>query len=352
MDRAFSRPISALPPATPIARLCKCLANSRNITDALRNAELMPEVPQVKAVLELLTKSSVPAMAIGGTVGNGAAFAQAYMTQEYLRLLRDAVAIEALLPRCRRIPPLAAVPRDSSTSSMGGVVAEGANVPALALTTDTVSLTPLRLAALTVLSAELTRLNAETDNFILAALTGGLGEAEDKAAFDPTRSTALTYGVGQTASTGSTASAQQTDFGSLIAAITTKLTDPVFIMGRRTAANVMIAQGAGAASLPTKLFGIPTIVSANLSNSSASPTEHLVILVDAAEVFYVDAGYELSASREAAIEMSDAPSGSGVTPTAAQMVSLWQNNLSGFLQTRRVNWSARSGAVSWMSVSY
>ena len=49
-----------------------------------------------------------------------------------------------------------------------------------------------------------------------------------------------------------------------------------------------------------------------------------------------DGGVDVSISSEASLQMDDAP-----TAGAAQLVSLWQNNLIGFRAERTVNWARR-----------
>jgi hypothetical protein len=77
---------------------------------------------------------------------------------------------------------------------------------------------------------------------------------------------------------------------------------------------------------------------------------NIVVLVNASDIFFSDDGtVTIDASREAALEMSDTPANDAVTPTAAQMVSLWQTNCIGLKAERYVNWSRRrTEAVQWL----
>jgi hypothetical protein len=61
-------------------------------------------------------------------------------------------------------------------------------------------------------------------------------------------------------------------------------------------------------------------------------------------VLIADAGVAVDISREAAMQMDDAPVGTA----AAAVTSLWQSNLAGFRVERAVGWAAVSGAVAWV----
>lgn len=95
--------------------------------------------------------------------------------------------------------------------------------------------------------------------------------------------------------------------------------------------------------------GVPVRVSQYLANNGGSGGAPF-ILVDEAEVFLADDGaVTIDVSDQASIEMSDAPTGSSGTPTAASLVSLWQTNSVGYLAERYVWWGLRrSGAIQWI----
>lgn len=100
------------------------------------------------------------------------------------------------------------------------------------------------------------------------------------------------------------------------------------------------------------LDGIPVRVSqylAALNTSGGSP----LILVDEAEVYLADDGsVTLDASREATIEMSDAPAGSSSATVAASSVmpiSMFQTNSIALRAERFIWWGLRrTGAVAYM----
>ena len=70
------------------------------------------------------------------------------------------------------------------------------------------------------------------------------------------------------------------------------------------------------------LAGLPVITSQSCSYGA---TGGLIALIDAGAIVLVDEGVEFRVGREAAVEMSDAPTGSSTAPTAATtQVSMFQ----------------------------
>lgn len=97
------------------------------------------------------------------------------------------------------------------------------------------------------------------------------------------------------------------------------------------------------------LDGIPLRTSQYLANNGGSGGAPF-ILVDEAEIFLADDGsVTLDTSDQVSLEMSDAPTGSSATPTAASVVSMWQTNSIAFRAERFIWWGARrSGAIQWL----
>jgi HK97 family phage major capsid protein len=340
------------PRGASLARLAKCLAATKKVSDAIMFAHnYLRDTPEVEAFFDLQMKGTVAAGNIGD-VANGGALAQAGMWSEIAVLLRDFSAFDAATPQMRRVPTLVQIPRDSTSGVVGGVVAEGAPTPVVALTSDNIILEPQKICALLVLTRELLKLNPATDAFVADTLLQTIAAPVNLAFLEPAASTAITHGVAEVPSTGATAAAIVADLLSNIAAISTELVRPVWFMKRRTMSHIALTLGAAASDLPRSLAGIPVIASSSVPTISGSPTQHVLALVDLAHVYFSDNGYELARSTEAAVEMSSTPTQSGLTPTASAVTSLFQSGLAGFLQTRWANWSAKAGAVSWTGVAY
>jgi hypothetical protein len=71
---------------------------------------------------------------------------------------------------------------------------------------------------------------------------------------------------------------------------------------------------------------------------------NLVVAVVASEINLADDGQvTVDMSREASLEMNDAPTQSGTT--GVSLVSLWQDNLVAFRAERYINWGLRRSGV-------
>ena len=88
------------------------------------------------------------------------------------------------------------------------------------------------------------------------------------------------------------------------------------------------------------LVGLPVIVSDYIPAGT-------VIMVNAADVYLADDGeVMIDASREASIEMSDAPTANAVAGTGASMVSMFQTNSVAVRAERFVNWGKRRATAA------
>lgn len=95
------------------------------------------------------------------------------------------------------------------------------------------------------------------------------------------------------------------------------------------------------------LAGFPVMV------SNYAPDD-FVALVKGSEIYYGDeGGLDVAMSEEASLVMDDSPGGSSTTPTATQVVSMFQTNSVAFRVERFVNWQRRRNeAVAWMQVQW
>jgi HK97 family phage major capsid protein len=89
---------------------------------------------------------------------------------------------------------------------------------------------------------------------------------------------------------------------------------------------------------PPRLLGIPVLTSNSIGATSGSS---FIALLEASEILLADDGeVTLDSSREASLQMDDAPSSS-----ASAMVSLWQSNLVGIRAERFIYWARRRAAA-------
>lgn len=95
------------------------------------------------------------------------------------------------------------------------------------------------------------------------------------------------------------------------------------------------------------LGGIPAIASNALPLDAGGKQQ--LVLIDPDAVAYGEEGMDLRTSRQASIEMTDAPTGSTgpvEPPAAASLVSLWQCNSVALMSEKFLNWQiARTGGV-------
>jgi hypothetical protein len=94
------------------------------------------------------------------------------------------------------------------------------------------------------------------------------------------------------------------------------------------------------------LGGVPVIVSEYLDNSAGS-AGGLVVLVNARDVWLADdGGVTIDLSREASLQMDDAPTNASDTGTEASLVSMWQTNSVAFRAEREIYWAKRRSTAA------
>ncbi|MBR1231976.1 phage major capsid protein [Bradyrhizobium sp. AUGA SZCCT0182] len=264
---------------------------------------------------------------------------------EYLRPL----TVIGQMQGFRKMPFNTRAPRTTAGTSVGW---SGAGSPMLvsAMSFETMTFESSKIGGIVVFTDELAR-SAEPDapELIRQDLAGAVAEFSDVAFLDPTIAevvgvspASITYGAPTVASTGTTADAFAADFRALCALIETNMIAPYLVMKATTAIalaamNVQLTRNVGAKG--GNIAGIPVIISASTPTDSNSPSDGTIILIDAAEVFMNEGGLEFDASKNAIVQMSNAPD-SPVT-AATQMQSLWQNNLIGVLVRRYIRWERR-----------
>jgi HK97 family phage major capsid protein len=236
-----------------------------------------------------------------------------------------------------RIPFETPIPMEDTSASYSWP-AQNAPKPISKLAfSNTIKLGPTKAAGIVGVSAELIKLSvAGMEGALRDTLVGGLTAFTDRAFLDPasaaiadTKPASVTNGTTPIASTGNLA----TDVATLLAAL---------FSARPNADGAVLIPAAGKAAALRGMnpgFGLPILVSeAALGN---------VIALDPAGVFVADAGVAIDVSREASIQMNDAPDNPATAATVP--TSLWQMNLAGFKVERFVNWQAVPNAVKYLA---
>lgn len=276
------------------------------------------------------------------------------------------------IPSLRRVP--FRVPLIGQTSGGDGYwVGEGKAKPLTKFDFSRTTLEPLKVANIAVATMETLRDSSPSAEAIIrdqlaAALIARLDTDfinPAKAAVAGVSPASITNGLTFVATAGATADDVRADikalFGAFIAANNAPTTG-VWIMPATVALSLsLMLNPLGQPEFPGitmnggTLFGLPVIVSQYVPtefDADAAGTDYvsgaLVALVNASDIYLADeGGIEVKMSQEASLEMADNPSGSSVTPTAAQLVSMFQTNSVAFLAERTLNWAKRRpGAVA------
>lgn len=303
-------------------------------------------------VADLVLKASVSGAGSGSGEWGAEMAGTTQIAAEFLDLVH-AQSIIGKLHGLRRVP--ANVP---FITQSGGAVAhwrgQSKAAPLSAGSLDRDSMAALGLSALMVFPIDLLRDSSpEAEAMILRDMVAAARELADSSFIDPANSgtagispAAVTYNATTIASTGDAAD----DIEAAVGAFGGSLETASWILPPRTAVQMGLRAGgrgiaADVGARGGTLAGLPAICSESCPHDSDSGT---IALVDAGGICLREDGLDVAPSREAMVEMSDAPAGAGDTPTAASVVpvALWQAELVGLKITLRVNWRrARSGSV-------
>ncbi len=329
-------------------------------------AHAWPDSPSVAYALDQKA-------AIGGGTPSDAnwasALAETQIGGDFLQAVR-AVEVLSRLPSARHVPFATNVPRETSAGFGGSWRGAGAPIPVSKSAFDSVTLDRYFASVLTVLTREL--VNAATPAAVEAVrrtLIASVAAYTDQQFLDPrvagvanVSPASATYAGTEVASTGSSAAQKLADFQSMIVAIGTNMTNPVWIMRRGDAVKIAATLTAGniqafpdVNALGGFLLGIPVLTTAAVPGDAGSPAEdRYVILLDGDAVLVADDGrIDLAMAESGGIQMSDAPTNDAAAGTPSTMTSLWQTNSVALRCDREISWATtQDGAAAWMRVSW
>lgn len=274
------------------------------------------------------------------------------------------------VPGLRQVPFY--TPLVSQTGGGDGYwVGEGAAKPLTALDFSRTTLEPLKVANIAVLTEEVLRNSSPSaERIVRDEIANALRARLDTDFIDPDKAAAagvspasVTNGVTIIQSAGTTADDVRTDIRAIYQTFIDANNAPkngVWIMPSSTAlALSLIYNLNGQPEFPGigmnggMLHGLPVITSEYVPDDyvvQASPLVQgaLVVLANASDIYLGDeGGVAVDASREASLEMDNAPTGSSATPTGASLVSMFQTNSVAFRAERTINWAKRrAGAVA------
>jgi HK97 family phage major capsid protein/HK97 family phage prohead protease len=351
------------PPGIGFARMAmaKILArlDSKSVMEVL--AERWPSDDALKAHF---TKATVPAGLTTNATWAGNLVDTTNLTSEFVEFLRP-MTIIGRLPSIKRVPFNIRV-TGQTTGSVAGWVGQGKPKPVTSFSTNAQTLLYTKIAAIAVITEELARFSSPSaEALVRDELARAVIERMDVDFVDPAHAAvanvnpaSITNGVTALSSAGTSADNIRTDIQNLL---------EQFILNNQNVANLAIVMPntlALAASILRNslgqpefpelginggtLMGIPVITSQYAANQSGYG--NLVIALDQSAIFLADDGQvSLSASGEASIQMSDAPTNDAATGTGQSLVSMYQTNSIAVRAERYINWlKARTTAVSFI----
>jgi len=358
-----------LPPGIEFARavLCKLVAfqNQFSISPL---AVAKARYPDNHRIHQYLERAAVPAGTTTDPTWAGNLTDPTNLSAEFLAWLRPQTVLgqfgQGGIPPLRRVPFNVAVAGQTS-GGLGYWVGEGKAKPLTKFTFDRQTLGFSKVAAISVITEELARFSSPSaEALVRDGLRDALVERLDIDFVDPAHAAvanltpaSITNGVTPLASSGTTADDIREDLKTLMGAFVgsnQNVANLVLLMPNTVALSLgMMRNSLGQPEFPNigmtggSIEGLPVIVSQYVHTTAAGD---MLIAANAQSIGLADDdAVSVEASREASLEMSDAPTGSSGVPTAVSLVSMWQTNSIALKAERFVNWKKlRAGAVQYM----
>lgn len=357
-----------LPQGIQFARYAMCVCASRGSRlEALDLAKTY--YPDDSAIRAMIEKAAVGA-ANTQTVGGGAELVPYNVMDDFIEYLRPKTIVGKFgqngVPDLRRVPFNTRV-SGASAGLTGYWVGEGLPVPLSKMTTYTTTLTWAKVEALAVLTKEEVRFsNPSAESKVRDDIARAIIARMDIDFIDPGKAAvanvspaSITFNTAPFAPTAATAAGFRTDFATLMSSFATLMLDPsdiVLIMSTIRAMQLsLMINTLGVQTFPGltmaggNLLGFPVITSEAMV-ALGSPDQDIIVAVKAGDIYLADDGVvTVDASDQASLEMSDAPTQTGIAGTGASLVSLWQSGLLGLKANREVTWKLRrAGAARYI----
>jgi HK97 family phage major capsid protein/HK97 family phage prohead protease len=350
------------------AQVVKAIAASKgNLIQAHEVAKSRhPDDPRIANIIKAAVSAGTTSNAtwMGALVGD-----ETSVFADFVEFLRPMTILGRFgaggIPALRTVP--FRVPLISQTSGGDGYwVGEGAPKPLTKFDFARTTLEPLKVANIAVATMEALRDSSPSaDLLVRDSLAAALSERKDIDFIDPANSgssgvrpASITNGIAAIPSTGTNAAAVRADLRALLGAFVQANNPPtsgVLVMSSMTALSLSLMQNPlGQPEFPGinmnggTLNGLPVITSEYMPVDSQGS---LVILVNAGDIYYADDGsIGIDASTEASLQMADDPTNNSATPTAAQLVSMFQTNSVAIRAEQTVSWKRRrDSGVAYMT---
>lgn len=289
---------------------------------------------------------------------------------DFVEYLRPLTLFGRIQDRLRRLPFDAPV-LVQSTSGVADWVKEGDHKPMTSWEYTRAKLPPFKVATIAAATKEMImRSSASVDALIRDELARAVGAAidtkfisSDPVSPDESPAGILNGTASLTLSGGTDADSVRCDVAAFLnqfADNNQSLSGAIWVMPERVAIALSLMQNPlGQVAFPGigftggTFFGLPVFVT---NYADTDSTGSVVALIKGDEIFYGDdGGIDVSVTDQASLVMSDAPTGSSVTPTAsgAKLVSLWQTNSVAWRVERFISWQKRRAqAVAWGRVNW
>ena len=341
-------------PGIGFVRYCKAWAASRGdtyqaIKFAADNATWRDQTPEVELLLRAATG---PASTVTVPWAGALVPTLQHLGQEFIALLRPATVI-GRIPGLRKVPFDVQVPKQTG----GGVyrwVGEGAPKPVGQLVFTTVALPHYKIAGILTFTVELARNSSpDAEATFRDEMIAGISQYMDAQFLDPT--VALVTGVNPASITngvtGIPATADPwTDIAAMLntfVAANISLGGVVLIMSEANAFTLASKRRAnGDPVFPTLSISGGSINGVSVITSQAAGT-NIIGAVPRLILYADDGGVQVDVSREASLQMNDAP---GAPDATTVFRSLWQDNLVGLRAERFTAWiKAHANAVNMVT---
>jgi Phage capsid family len=223
-------------------------------------------------------------------------------------------------------------------------VAEGQAKPLTSVPVIADFLPPKKIMGVAVVTKELLNsADPAAEKVIRGDLARALSDNIDAAFLDPTNAgdnatpAAVTNGIAAIPGTPS----PDDDLTTLIDQFEGDFGTTYFVMSPRVAISLVGSDRAEIRAVGGRLLGLPVIVSRNSPGGQ-------ITLIDAAGIAYGEGDPEYRIVTAGSVVMVNNPTMAALpTPTAAQVVGLWQTNATALVVGRHLNWKrVRPGAVS------
>jgi HK97 family phage major capsid protein/HK97 family phage prohead protease len=360
-----------VPPGTAFVRLAMALAAGRG--ELFRSLQYAKEsiknggwsnTPEVLTVLEhgdditgLVTKAAIGAGTTTDATWASPLVVYQVMAEEYVAILRPATII-GRIPGLRRVPFNIQIPVANAGTTVGWV-GENAPKPVSNMQFGTITMRWAKAAGIVVITQELARFsNPAAEAIVRQDMVDQMVQFLDRQFVDPAVAAvvnvspaSITNGVTPVTATGTNQAAFVTDAKTLINTFLTQnlsTTGCVWIGTQQQAVALSLMLNAlGQPFYPTMegnggtLLGYPYIASENVPATGGSPADgYALIFAKAPEIMLADDGQTvIDASNQASLQLDSTPDS---PPTAAtNLISLWQNNLTGIRAERWINWQKR-----------